>query len=143
MGEPFRQREDHAICLSANSRRSFHRIERVQCAKQKYGRTRPHVVPNELWRLSFGYVQWQGPKLEGLFGRSAGGVADFQQYTAELKASGIVWTDETVDAYLRDPNKLVPSTTMAAWGRVDNADDRKALIAYMRREDRSAEFCPK
>ena len=85
----------------------------------------------------------QGPKLEGLFGRSAGSVADFQQYTTELKASGIVWTDETVDAYLRDPNKLVPGTTMAAWGRVDNADDRKALIAYMRREDRSAELCPK
>ena len=85
----------------------------------------------------------QGPKLEGLFGRAAGGVADFQQYTAELKASGIVWTDETLDAYLRDPNKLVPGTTMAAWGRVENANDRKALIAYMRREDRSAELCPK
>ena len=81
--------------------------------------------------------------MEGLFGRSAGSVADFQQYTAELKASGIVWTDETLDAYLRDPDKLVPGTTMAAWGRVDNADDRKALIAYMRREDRSAELCPR
>jgi len=85
----------------------------------------------------------QGPKLESLFGRPAGSVADFQQYTAELKASGIVWTDETLDAYLRDPNKLVPGTTMAAWGRVENANDRKALIAYMRREDRSAELCPK
>ena len=85
----------------------------------------------------------QGPKLEGLFGRAAGSVADFQHYTPELKASGIVWTDETLDAYLRDPNKLVPGTTMAAWGRVENANERKALIVYMRREDRSAELCPK
>lgn len=85
----------------------------------------------------------QGPKLEGVFGRAAGGVADFPQYTAELKASGIVWTDETMDAYLRDPNKLVPGTSMAAWGRVDNADQRRALIAHMRREDRSAELCPR
>ena len=85
----------------------------------------------------------QGPKLEGLFGRTAGGVADFHQYTAELKASGIVWNDETLDAYLRDPNKLVPGTTMAAWGRVENAADRKAVIDYMRREDRSTELCPK
>ena len=85
----------------------------------------------------------QGPKLEGLFGRAAGSVADFQQYTAELKASGIVWTDETLDAYLREPNKLVAGTTMAAWGRVENANDRQALIAYMRREDRSAELFPK
>ncbi|MGH6622445.1 MAG: c-type cytochrome, partial [Burkholderiaceae bacterium] len=28
----------------------------------------------------------QGPRLEGVFDRTAGGVADFQQYTAELKA---------------------------------------------------------
>jgi cytochrome c len=85
----------------------------------------------------------QGPKLEGLFGRRAGSVADFKQYTAELKASGIVWTDETLDAYLRDPSKLVPGTSMDTWGRVENANDRKALVAYMRREDRSAELCPR
>lgn len=85
----------------------------------------------------------QGPKLEGVFGRRAGGVADFRQYTAELKASGIVWNDETLDAYLRDPNGLVPGTSMASWGRVDSADERKALIAHMHREDRSAELCPR
>jgi len=67
----------------------------------------------------------------------------FSSYAAELETSGIVWTDEALDAYLRDPNKLVPGTTMAAWGRVENANDRKALIAYMRREGRSAELCPK
>jgi cytochrome c len=85
----------------------------------------------------------QGPKLEGLFGRRAGSVADFKQYTAELKASGIVWTDETLDAYLRDPGKLVPGTSMDTWGRVENANDRKTLIDHMRREDRSVELCPK
>ena len=85
----------------------------------------------------------QGPELEGLFGRVAGGVPDFAQYTPELKASGLVWNDDTLDAYLSDPDKLVPGTTMAAWGRVDNASDRKALIAYMRKQDRSAELCPK
>jgi cytochrome c len=85
----------------------------------------------------------QGPKLEGLFGRRAGGVADFKQYTAELKASGIVWTDETLDAYLRDPGKLVPGTSMDSWGRVENANERKALVAYLRREDRSTDLCPK
>lgn len=85
----------------------------------------------------------QGPKLEGLFGRRAGSVSDFYQYTPELKASGIVWSDETLDSYLSDPNKLVPGTAMAAFGRVENAKDRKELIAYMRREDRSFELCPK
>ncbi len=85
----------------------------------------------------------QGPKLEGLFGRRAGSVADFRQYTAELKASGIVWTDETLDAYLRDPSKFVPGTSMDTWGRVEDANDRRMLIDHMRREDRSAELCPR
>lgn len=85
----------------------------------------------------------QGPKLEGLFGRRAGSVSDFPHYTPELKASGIVWTDETVDTFLLDPDKLVPGTAMAGWGKVTNASDRKALIAYIRRQDRSFDLCPK
>ncbi len=84
-------------------------VSNVCIAQSKSTVDRGHTfVPNELRRMSFGYVQRQQFKLEGLFGRPAAGVADFQQYTAELKASGIVWTDETLDAYLRDPNKLVP-----------------------------------
>jgi len=84
-----------------------------------------------------------GPKLEGVFGRTAGGVADYQHYSPELKASGIVWTDETLDAYLRDPARFVPGTRMDGLARVENANDRKTLIAYMRREDRSADLCPR
>ena len=107
-----------------------HRI----AAKFHSGRTVAHVIRSP----AIGR-----PKLEGLFGRPAGSISDFQQYTPELKTSGIVWTDETLDAYLSDPNKLVPGTTMAAFGRVADAKDRKELIAYMRREDRSFELCPK
>ena len=84
----------------------------------------------------------QGPKLEGLFGRRAGSVADFKQYTPELKASGIVWTAETLDTFVRDPEKLVPGTSMT-WGRVEDASSRKDLIAYLHQEDRSFELCPK
>jgi cytochrome c len=83
-----------------------------------------------------------GPKLEGLFGRTAGSVPGFN-YTPELKASGIVWTDETLNAFLTDPNKLVPGTAMANWGRIANANERKDLIAYLRREDRAFDLCPK
>lgn len=84
----------------------------------------------------------QGPKLEGLFGRTAGSVPGFH-YTSELKASGIVWTDETLNAFLTDPNKLVPGTAMANWGRIADADERKDLIAYMRQEDQGFDLCPK
>lgn len=84
----------------------------------------------------------QGPKLEGLFGRTAGSVSDFD-YTPQLKASGIVWTEETLNAFLADPNKLVPGTAMAGWGEVANANERKDLIAYLRREEQAFDLCPK
>ena len=83
-----------------------------------------------------------GPKLEGLFGRKAGSVADFKGYSPELQASGIVWTDETLDNFLRDPVKMVPGTSMSFVGRIEKASDRKDLIAFMRRQDRSFDLCP-
>ena len=82
-----------------------------------------------------------GPKLEGLFGRKAGSVADFKGYSPELQASGIIWTDETLDVFLRDPVKMVPGTSMSYVGRIEKANERKDLIAYMRREDRSFDLC--
>ena len=83
-----------------------------------------------------------GPKLEGLFGRKAGSVSDFKGYSAELQASGIVWTDETLDTFLRDPIKMVPGTLMSYVGRIEKANERKDLIAFMRRQDRSFDLCP-
>ena len=83
-----------------------------------------------------------GPKLEGLFGRKAGSIADFKGFSAELQASGIVWTDETLDIFLRDPVKMVPGTAMSYIGRIEKANERKDLIAYLRREDRSLDLCP-
>ena len=32
---------------------------------------------------------------------------------------------------------------MANWGRIANASERKDLIAYLRREDRAFDLCPK
>ena len=83
-----------------------------------------------------------GPKLEGLFGRKAGSVADFKGYSPELQASGIVWTDETLEVFLRDPVKMVPGTLMSFVGRIEKISDRKDLIAFMRRQDRSFDLCP-
>ena len=82
----------------------------------------------------------QGPKLEGIFGREAGSVADYK-YTSALEQSGIVWTEETLDALLRDPGKLVPGTVMASVVRVESAKDRRNIIDYLRRQDRSIDLC--
>ena len=52
-----------------------------------------------------------GPQLNGLFGRHAGSTPDYQ-YSHAMRTSGIVWNDQTLAAFLRDPEKTVPGTKM-------------------------------
>ena len=83
-----------------------------------------------------------GPKLEGILGRRAGSVADFKYYSAELKNSGIVWSEETLDAFIRDPDKLVPGNSMSAGsGRIDSVEERQNIIKHLRRQDKSIDLC--
>jgi cytochrome c2 len=82
-----------------------------------------------------------GPKLQDIFNRKAGTVPDFKFYSESLRNSGIVWSAETLDAFLRDPGKLVPGTGMSAIGRVDSARDRSEIIAFLRRQDKSIDLC--
>lgn len=70
-----------------------------------------------------------GPRLHGLFGRQAGGVADFR-YSDALKNSGIIWNDQTLDAYLKDAEAFVPGTKM--YGGLSLDQDRADLIAYLK-----------
>ena len=71
-----------------------------------------------------------GPQLNGLFGRRAGSTSDFA-YSDAMKASGIVWDERTLSAFLRDPDKTVPGTKMRFWGIHDDRD-MAALLAWLR-----------
>lgn len=70
-----------------------------------------------------------GPRLHGLFGRVAGSVSDYR-YSEALKGSGIIWTEQTLDAYLKDSEAFVPGTKM--YGGLSQDQDREDLIAYLR-----------
>jgi cytochrome c len=70
-----------------------------------------------------------GPNLHGMFGRKAGTAEGFR-YTDALVKSGIVWTPETMDAWLRQPGALVPGNGMAFAGIANDAD-RASLIAWL------------
>jgi cytochrome c len=74
-------------------------------------------------------VEGLGPELHGMFGRRAGGLDNFR-YSPALRRSGIVWTPQTLDAYVADPQKLVPANRMPYSGMPD-ARDRADLIAFM------------
>jgi cytochrome c len=70
-----------------------------------------------------------GPSLHGIFTRKAGELPDFR-YSPALKRSGIVWTPETLDAFLTNPQALVPGNRMPYAGMAD-AGNRADLIAYL------------
>ncbi len=70
-----------------------------------------------------------GPSLHGIFTRKAAEIADFR-YSPAIKRSGIVWTPETLDKFITDPQALVPGNRMPYAGMA-NASDRADLIAYL------------
>jgi cytochrome c len=73
-----------------------------------------------------------GPTLYRLFGRTAGSHPDYP-YSAALAQSDLVWTEETVARLFEvGPEVLVPGSKMPLQ-RMPSAEDREALVAYLRR----------
>jgi cytochrome c len=75
-----------------------------------------------------------GPNLHLLFGRKAGIAANFA-YSEAMKKSGIVWSDETLAKYLRNPKELVPGGKMAFPGIKDDGQIAD-LLAYLHQATR-------
>lgn len=83
-----------------------------------------------------------GPKLSGLMGRRAGGVADFDGYTEAMKNSNVVWSEESLDKYLANPADFIPGNGMAtSAGNLEDAKQRHDLIAFLKEPDNSLNLC--
>lgn len=72
-----------------------------------------------------------GPNLYGVFGQPPGQNSRRYGYTAALRGAGGIWDVRRLDAWLADPRKVVPGTTMQFAG-VPDPLDRADLIAYLR-----------
>jgi len=70
-----------------------------------------------------------GPSLHGLFGRKAGTVDNYT-YSGAMKDAGVVWDDDTVTKYLRDPKAFIPGDKMAFPGIKDDTQITD-LLAYL------------
>ena len=71
----------------------------------------------------------EGPRLRGVYGRVAGSVDSFK-YSDALKQSKITWTDERLDKWLTDTEKLVPDNDMTF--HVERPEERGEIIAYLK-----------
>ena len=64
-----------------------------------------------------------GPSLANLWGKRAATISDFGRYTDALKKTEIVWDENTLYAWVADPQTMVPGTTMTFRG-VENDKTR-------------------
>ena len=79
-----------------------------------------------------------GPNLFGVVGRAAGAVADFKysEVMKEAGAKGLVWSEESLTAYLPDPSKFLEETSGDSTGKskmtfklTKGAEDMAAYLA--------------
>ena len=74
----------------------------------------------------------QGPPLVKIFGRQAG-KADGFHYSSGLAQANFVWDDARLDAWLTNPQAVVPGAVMAY--RQAKSEVRAAIIVYLKEAD--------
>jgi cytochrome c len=72
-----------------------------------------------------------GPSLAELWNRKAGSLASFPRYSPALKLSGIIWNDDTLDEWIKDPQHFIPGNTMTFPGMKDPRQ-RADLLAFLK-----------
>ena len=85
-----------------------------------------------------------GPNLVGIVDRPAAADPDFEYSDALLDAARkrkLVWSRDALDRFLADPQEAVPGNAMNFFG-MPNAEERAALIGYLRRGGRYGRSFP-
>ncbi len=72
-----------------------------------------------------------GPSLAGIVGRKAGSLPGYA-YSEGMKKSGMVWDEATLDRFIEKPEAVVPATNMKPYAGMSAAEDRAAIIAYLK-----------
>jgi cytochrome c len=70
-----------------------------------------------------------GPQLNGVIGRKAGSIADFD-YSDAMRSAGLVWDRANLASFLRDPARKVPGTKMSFTG-LDSDEDVDNVLAFL------------
>ena len=71
-----------------------------------------------------------GPSLKGVVGRKSAALEDFR-YSSAMKRAQLIWDEDNLRAYLKDPQTKVKGNRMPYSGLAD-ASDVEDLIAYLK-----------
>ena len=71
----------------------------------------------------------EGPRLGNVYGRAVGSVPTFT-YSSALKNAHIVWSDDTLDKWLSNPDALVGGNEMDF--NVEKPEERQLIISFLK-----------
>lgn len=72
-----------------------------------------------------------GPSLSGIWNRKAGASFSFSRYSPALKSANVVWDDQTLDAWITNPQLVIPGNDMTFPG-IREPQQRIDLLAFLR-----------
>ena len=72
-----------------------------------------------------------GPSLYGVVGRKAGTLASYPNYSDQMKASGVVWDENTIAEFVKNPRTFIKNTRMLFIG-LKNDQEIANLVAYLK-----------
>ena len=72
-----------------------------------------------------------GPSLYGVFGRKAGSLESFANYSDAIKSTDIVWSDETIRELVKAPRTYIAGTKMIFIGIKDDKEIDN-LLTYLK-----------
>jgi nitrite reductase (NO-forming) len=81
-----------------------------------------------------------GPSLAGIVGEKAAAVPGYN-FSPAMKASNLTWDAATLDAYLTDPQKVVPGNKMPFPG-LKTERERSAVIAFLAANSKAGSAAP-
>lgn len=96
--------------------------------QQKLGK-RLFIMCEACHNVAKGAPHKVGPNLHGVFGRKAGTEAGFI-YSDAVANSDIVWSDETIRSWLKNPNDYIQGTNMVFVG-LKKERQQDALLSYL------------
>ena len=72
-----------------------------------------------------------GPSLSGIWDKKAGSDPNFSRYSDALKSANVVWDDNTLDAWITNPQLVIPGNEMTFPG-VKEPQQRLDLLAFLK-----------
>jgi len=71
----------------------------------------------------------EGPRLQGVYGRTTGAVPGFA-YSSALRKANVVWNDRSLERWLTDPDAFLPGNNMDFL--LARPQERRDVISYLR-----------